>query len=376
MSNPKKSMQERLAAKGQKKLLALDGGGIRGLMSIEVLAAIENTLRDKLGAGDDFVLADYFDYVAGTSTGAIMATGISLGWPVDKLRRLYLENGEALFSKAGLLKRFRFMYEDDKLAKMLQQYIGKDTTLASDELRTLLMVVMRNASTDSPWPLSSNPAAKYNDPGRPDSNLRIPLWQLVRASTAAPVYFPPEVVDVGEHEFVFVDGGVTTYNNPAFILFLMATLEPYKLNWPAGEDNMLIVSVGTGTSPKANEDLDPEEMNLLYNVGSIPSALMFAALNEQDMLCRVFGRCRHGAMLDREIGDLMKTRGPVEPRLFTYMRYNAELTKEGLTELGVGDIVPEHVQKLDSVEYMDELQRVGKAVGEQQVRVEHFDGFE
>ncbi|HSG81731.1 MAG TPA: patatin-like phospholipase family protein, partial [Gemmatimonadota bacterium] len=258
MSYPKKTLKERLAPTGQKKLLALDGGGIRGLMSIEVLAAIENTLRDKLGAGDDFVLADYFDYVAGTSTGAIMATGISLGWPVDKLRQLYLQNGEALFSKASLLKRFRFMYEDDKLARMLQEYIGKDTTLASDELRTLLMVVMRNASTDSPWPLSSNPAAKYNDLSRPDSNLRIPLWQLVRASTAAPVYFPPEVVDVGKHQFVFVDGGVTTYNDPAFILFLMATLEPYKLGWPSGEENMLVVSVGTGTSPKANEDLEPD----------------------------------------------------------------------------------------------------------------------
>src|SRR5690606_11238382 len=142
--------------------------------------------------------------------------------------------------------------------------------------------------------------AKYNRSDRDDNNLELPLWQLVRASTAAPVYFPPEVVEVGRHRFIFVDGGVTTYNNPSFLLFLMATVEPYRLQWQAGKDRMLLVSVGTGASAKANANLQPSEMNLLYNAGSIPSALMYAALNEQDMLCRVFGDCRHGDPLDRE----------------------------------------------------------------------------
>ena len=81
------------------------------------------------------------------------------------------------------------------------------------------MMVMRNATTDSPWPLSNNPKAKYNDAARADCNLKLPLWQLVRASTAAPTYFPPEVVRVGR-DFIFVDGAVTMYNNPAFQLFL------------------------------------------------------------------------------------------------------------------------------------------------------------
>src|SRR6185369_14225464 len=104
--------------------------------------------------------------------------------------------------------------------------------------------------------------------------------------------------------FVFVDGGVTMYNNPAFQLFLMATVAPYKLCWPAVEDGMLLVSIGTGSSPDANINLVPGEMNLVYNATSIPSALMFAASNEQDFLCRVFGRTRCGDVLDRELGDL------------------------------------------------------------------------
>ncbi len=382
-------MNEKLAARiktpGPKKILTLDGGGIRGMITVEVLAEIENLLRQKLGRGDDFVLADYFDFVAGTSTGAIIAACISIGMKVSDIRTFYIESGEEMFDKAFLLKRFRHKYEDKKLAAKMKAVFNKgttqDTTLGSDRLKTVLMMVMRNATTDSPWPVSNNPFAKYNqrvrDDGSPrdDCNLDLPLWQLVRASTAAPVYFPPEVVQCGQHEFVFVDGGITTYNNPAFQAFIMATVEPYKMNWPAGEDKMLVVSLGTGTSPQANTDLDPNEMNLLYNAGSIPSALMYAALNEQDMLCRIFGKCLVGDQLDREVGTLIGAKGPVGPgKLFTYMRYNAELSTDGLKALGLGDIKPENVQKLDSVEHVADLQRVGQAVA-RNVQPAHFVGF-
>jgi patatin-like phospholipase/acyl hydrolase len=360
---------------GPKKILALDGGGIRGMITVEVLAEIENLLRKKLGRGDDFVLADYFDFVSGTSTGAIIAACISLGMKVSDIRTFYISSGEQMFDKASLLKRFRHKYEDEKLAAKMQEVFGKDTALGSDKLKTVLMMVMRNATTDSPWPISNNPFAKYNRLGRADCNLSLPLWQLVRASTAAPTYFPPEIVAVGRQEFIFVDGGMTMYNNPAFQAFLMATVEPYEMNWPASEDKMLVVSIGTGTSPDANTDLAPEQMNLLYNASKIPSALMYAALNEQDLLCRVFGKCTYGDPLDREIGDLIGARGPVSPKLFTYVRYNVELTWSGLAQLDLGsDIVPEHVQMLDSVDYVDELQRVGQAVAKK-VKPEHFAGF-
>ena len=370
----------------QHRLLALDGGGIRGIITLEVLAEIEKVLRTRSGR-NDLVLSDYFDYVAGTSTGAIIAACVSLGMPVAEIRRFYIENGEAMFDKAGLLRRFRYKFEDDKLAAKLREVInayrtpdeeaaGEDLTLGSPALRSLLMVVMRNATTDSPWPVSSNPQAKYNRRGRPDCNLDLPLWQLVRASTAAPVYFPPEVVNLGSHRFVFVDGGVTTYNNPAFLLFLMATLEPYQLRWQAGKERMLLVSVGTGSSPQANADLQPSEMNLLYNAGSIPSALMYAALNEQDLLCRVFGDCRAGDVLDRELGDLRGVAGPGAEKLFTYLRYNAELSRAGLDALGLPKIRPEQVQKLDSVAHIPDLRLVGETLARRTVRPEHFDGFD
>ncbi|HEX7150204.1 MAG TPA: patatin-like phospholipase family protein [Thermoanaerobaculia bacterium] len=169
----------------QKKLLALDGGGIRGMIAVEVLAAIETSLQRRLGRGNDFVLADYFDYIAGTSTGAIIAACLSIGMRVDDIRKFYIESGPAMFNRAGLLRKLHFKFEDEPLAVKLKEVFGAETTLGSDKLRTLLMMVLRNASTDSPWPLSNNPRAKYCAAERPDCNLNLPLWQLVRASIAA-----------------------------------------------------------------------------------------------------------------------------------------------------------------------------------------------
>ena len=372
-------LKARLARKGPRKLLAIDGGGIRGVLSLQILAEIERMLIAKSGR-NNYRLADYFDYVAGTSTGGIIAAGISVGMSVQEILDFYLSNGAAMFDKAGILRRLQYQYNSEPLALQLQQVFGKTTTLGAPELETLLLLVMRNATTDSPWPISNNPHAKYNDVAHGACNLHFPLWQLVRASTAAPTYFPPEVIDCGGKPFVFVDGGVTMYNNPAFQMLLMATVDRYwakapvdSRGWKTGVDEMLVVSIGTGTSPGENYSLRPEEMNLLFNATTIPSALMYAALNEQDFLCRSFGDCVAGEPLDREVDDMISSRGPLETKLFRYARYNAELTPEGLTALGCGDIDPASVQKLDSIDALSSLQRVGKAVAAQRVKAAHFN---
>lgn len=372
-------LKARLARKGPRKLLAVDGGGIRGVLSLQILAEIESVLIAKSGRSD-YRLADYFDYVAGTSTGGIIATGISVGMSVREIMDFYLNNGAAMFDKAGILRRLQYQYNSEPLALQLQEVFGKTTTLGAPELETLLLLVMRNATTDSPWPISNNPYAKYNDAAHSACNLHFPLWQLVRASTAAPTYFPPEVINCGGKPFVFVDGGVTMYNNPAFQMFLMATVDRYwdkapvdSRGWKTGVDDMLVVSIGTGTSPGENYSLRPEEMNLLFNATTIPSALMYAALNEQDFLCRIFGDCVAGEPIDREVDDMIASRGPLESKLFRYARYNAELTPEGLNALGCGDVDPASVQKLDSIDALGSLQEVGKAVAAQRVKAEHFN---
>ncbi len=382
-------LQDRIHQDRPKRLLAIDGGGIRGVLSLEVLQKIEDLLKAQSGR-QDFRLADYFDYIAGTSTGGIIAAGLSIGMSVAEILTFYQEAGAQMFVKANLLQRLRYKFEDEPLANKLKEVFGAETTLGSDKLRTLLLLVLRNATTDSPWPLSNNPYAKYNDPARFDCNCQFPLWQLVRASTAAPTYFPPEVIVLPnqdrtkEKQFVFVDGGVTMYNNPAFQMFLMATLDQYwprapegQRGWSAGADKMLIVSVGTGTSPDVREGLDPGEMNLLFNATTIPSALMFAALNEQDLLCRIFGDCVAGDPLDRELGNLISSSGPLPQnrKLFTYVRYNVELTRAGLNELGCHKIAPEIVQRLDAVDGIPDLRTVGQAVARLKVDKAHFARF-
>jgi len=381
------ALQSRIRNDTPKKILACDGGGIRGLITVEILAAMEDALRIKLGKGPDFVLADYFDYVCGTSTGAVIATCVSMGMPMARVRTFYEASGKQMFDKASLLNRLRFKYNDEPLAVKLRTELGPDTTLGSDKLRTVLMMVLRNATTDSPWPLSNNPFARYNALSRDDCNLQLPLWQLVRASTAAPTYFPPEVVNFGtpgqsskSYSFIFVDGGVTAYNNPAFLAFQMVTANPYRLNWKTGKQALLIVSVGTGGSSLANAELSAGSMNLLYNATSIPSALMNAASAGWDMACRTVGECVFGAPIDREFGSMV---GPTDeglsnssvPKLFSYLRYNPELSAEGLASLGLSSINPANVQQLDSVDHMDQIQQVGRAYAKANLCADHFDGF-
>lgn len=367
------SYLERVTAPGPKRLLALDGGGIRGVISLEILARLEADLRDHTGRSD-LVLADAFDYIAGTSTGAIIATTLSLGFSTDEVLELYRERGSEMFQKAKLRSRTRHRYRHAPLERILKDKFGEDTTLGSQRLRTLLLIVLRNATTDSPWPLSNNPAAMFNDRSLPDCNLDLPLWQLVRASAAAPVYFAPESVQLGETDFVFVDGGVTPFNNPALQLFVMATAPAYRLGWPTGADRLLLVSVGTGNTAHARPELDPSQMHLLYQATASLGALLTSAGAQQDLLCRLLGDCRFGPSIDLEVGD---ARGGaiVDEPLLSYVRYDVELTRPVLDALDLQDVALREVLPIDAVEHLDTLRRVGRAVAERSVDLSHLDGF-
>jgi Patatin-like phospholipase len=357
------------------KILSIDGGGVRGVIAIEILDRIESMLR-KLSGDPKLVLGRYFDFIGGTSTGSIIASALSLGFAVDEIRALYEENGQRMFSPAKWPVRFFFnKYQHQILQQLLMQKFGEKTLLGSEELKTLLLVVLRNATTDSPWPVTNNPKAKYNDPKLSNSNLQLPLWSVVRASTAAPTFFAPEQLTLGKQQFVFVDGGLTPYNNPAFIMFLTATMPEYRIGWETGEKEMLLVSVGTGLHPNSAPDLTPTKMNLFYTVTKTPAALMFAALNEQDMLCRVFGNCLSGDAIDSEIGDMIGSQGILPSKLFTYCRYNVELVENRLASIGCEDLAGLPLYKMDAVQLMPHMQRVGKAIAEYQVRQAHFHDF-
>ena len=374
-------LYKKLEAKGQKKILSLDGGGIRGIITIEILAKIEQELRDNAN-NQKLKLSEYFDFVAGTSTGALIGACIALGMTVDKIRDFYLNSGEKMFDRRFWIpqmgKVIGYEYSDKKLAKIIKDIVEEETTLGSKDLETLFLLVMHNAETDSPWVLSNNPKAKYNDvKDKEKSNLHLPLWQLLRASTAAPTYFPPEKINISGKEYLFLDGAITPYNNPAFQAYLMSTLNAYNMNWEKGEDKLLIVSVGTGQVTLKQPFLKLFKMHILHHAKKVPAHLLNSIEYQQDMLCRVFGNCRVGQHLDGEIGDLKDedALGSIDKKLFTYIRYNPILDRAGLDKLNLQHLDPKNIAELDAVNNVLMMKEVGEAVARDEVRIKDFEGF-
>lgn len=361
-------------------MLALDGGGIRGVLSIEVLSAIEQQLRNHLGK-PRLVLADYFDYIAGTSTGAVIATALAIGKSTEEVRELYEGFARKVFIKS-MLGRFALVakYQRLPLERALKDTFGMQR-LGSQELKTMLLVVVRNVTTDSAWPISNNPYARYNERSRSDCNLEFPLWKLVRASTAAPTYFAPEVIPMyrktGTVRVVFADGGTTSYNNPAFLLYRMATQRPYwhlgqDQVWPRGERKLLLVSVGTGLSPLESPGEADVDRNQLSDAIDTLRSFVYQTTVDQDIACRTVGRCTFGGILDRDLDRLIPGPQETAARDFTYARYNVELTAPALRELRLGHIDPRSVSGLDAVKAIPQLQEIGRKVGELVDLEKHF----
>jgi hypothetical protein len=387
-----KNLRGRYEEDRPRRMLALDGGGIRGLLTLGILEKIEALVAESSGRK----LCDYFDYIAGTSTGAIIAAGLARGMTTAEIIAFYRSAGAQMFEHARLIDRVKHFYTADPLKAKLQEVFGSSTNLEPINLKCLLLIVTRNVTTDSPWPISSNPEAKYNDLNRKDCNLKIPLWQLVRASTAAPVFFPPEILqwdpDDPSRTFVFVDGGVTPHNNPAFLLYRMATEPAYRLNWKPGEQNLLLISLGTGAAESLGATAAAPNKNIISTVAGLPGELMYGIQVDQDINCRTVGRCTYGGLLDREILDLVPREvvagGTIEEQLaapkiplstdlgrrFLYARYSADLSRRGLDLLGFPKVDPATIQKMDAVENIETLLEIGRAAGKS-MQPAHFGSF-
>jgi uncharacterized protein len=359
-----------------KRILALDGGGIRGVFSLEILLRIQTLLRDYYKE-PEMVLADHFDLFAGTSTGAIIATCLCWGMTVEAILDLYLKYGTTMFTPVPWYKPYKkylvSRYDAKPLSEFLQRIFSEDgdgkipALLDSSHLKKGLLVVVRNHSTGSAWPLTNNPNAIYNDQSLADCNMKIPVWKVVRASTAAPTYFDPEEITLGERTHLFVDGSITPYNNPALIAALTSVLPCYKMEWPTGLDNLRLISIGTmrfsaGLPKKA------EKLWLGYHAAKIPAALIQGVAWQQDYLCRCLGKCLYGEPLDSEIGELIGTCPPAEP-WFGYIRYNHTYKAGELEDLLIRS---PQLAALDAIQAIPLLQEVGQAYATAHVNLEHL----
>ena len=364
---------ERLREPGPKRLLALDGGGIRGLVTLGYLAKIESVLRQRSGR-PELVLSDYFDLIGGTSTGSIIATLLSLGWSVERILGLYHEVGRKAFtpkkSWLGAVGRsLGAKFDDRPLTKLLRQHLG-DRTLGTEDLRTGLLIVVKRADTGSVWAL-------FNAPDQPfyGANRDMALWQAIRASTAAPTYFRPETVAgiAGGEAAVFVDGGVSMHCNPALQLLMTATLAGFGVRWPWGEDRLLLCSVGTGSFARHPPREQLERFNNLQWAGVLISQLMADAGELNETVLQWISTSPTARRLDAQIGDLQDDLLTPAPRL-TYLRYDVELDRSKLAELGLEYSAAEvlELHEMSNTERIADLDRIGRVAAAAQVDAAHF----
>ncbi|MHC1776149.1 MAG: patatin-like phospholipase family protein [Lentimicrobium sp.] len=246
------------------RILSIDGGGIRGILPGVILTYIEERLMAK--EGKDARISDYFDMIAGTSTGGILTCTYllpgsdSAGKPTKRPKLtarqavdIYLDRGDDIFrlsmwqklkSKGGLADE---KYDSTEIEKALNDYFGK--TMLSELLKPCLI---------TSYDIKSRRAHFFNQIDAIESPTHdFPVKEVARATSAAPTYF--EVARVKSEfgtPFPLIDGGVFA-NNPAMCayaearstVFSKALGDPDKTDNPYAKD-MIIISIGTGSSSK------------------------------------------------------------------------------------------------------------------------------
>jgi hypothetical protein len=314
---------------GPKRILALDGGGVRGLISLGMLERIEHVLAARTPRPADFRLCHYFDLIAGTSTGSIIATALALGMRVDEIRTLYGEICPAVF-KARAKGLWRPVYDHRPVEECLKKVLGTEQ-LQSDKLRTGLMICAKRIDTGSPWVLTNNPRAKFWDStdGRHKPNKEYELWMLVRASTAAPLFFEPVEVPItekggvyDEQTGVFIDGAVGGHNNPSLQALMVATLPSYRFNWARGADKLFIVSLGTGWWRRREEIT---RLRRLYNwqkASEALAAMIQDTVQHNIMVMQAMSSPRKPWFINGEI-EGMRGERTTESDVLSYQRYDA-----------------------------------------------------
>lgn len=373
------ALETQLFGPGPKAILSLDGGGARGIVSLAFLERMEALLREARGAGDDFRLCDCFNLIGGTSTGAIIATGLALGLSVAELVEVYLRLSHRAFVgqrwHGGLLvPKFR----SKELLAEIRSQVG-DRTLGSDDLRTGLAIVAKRMDTGSPWIFHNNPRSRYFEPPADDpgatANRDFALADILRASTAAPTYFRPEQIRVAEGvEGLFVDGGVTPYNNPALLLLVMATSRAYGYGWPTGAGRLRVVSVGTGRGmPRRTARDFARKPSVLLAVDALQSVMEDANWQAQAVL-QWLGVSAAPWIIDSEAGTLADE-SPVPGGLLTFQRYELMLEADWLRrELGeeIGEEELRHLRAIDRPDLAERLLELGRRAAGKQVALAHL----
>ncbi len=253
-------LQGHLIGPGPKRILSLDGGGVRGLLTLGLLEKVESLLAarappERRGL---FRLCDYFDLIGGTSTGAIIAVQLARGASVAELKDLYFNLAPKVFGgQRALFPGLTSKFDPRVLGTQLDSQLG-DLTLGSAGLRTGFALMAKRIDSASAWFLSNNPRSRYwAGDGTSFPNRDYLLKKIVQASASAPFFLDPLPISISpEQNGIFFDGGVTPHNNPCLQLLLAVTAVArpagaparglYGFDWATGPDRIFMLSLGTG----------------------------------------------------------------------------------------------------------------------------------
>ncbi|MGU3544420.1 patatin-like phospholipase family protein [Methylobacterium sp. A52T] len=365
---------------GPKRILSIDGGGVRGMLTLQFLKRVEIEVRKRLG--DGALLCDYFDLIGGTSTGSIIAAGLACGMTVGRLEALYENISADVFRTGGFTRLLPNQFQGklapkfptEPLQHFLDQELGADTTLDSDKIRTGLMIMTKRLDTGSPWPLHNGGRGAFAEQ---DGKLR--LTQIIRASTAAPTYFAPEKVRIASRggdtiDGAFVDGGVTPFNDPAWQLLMLATLQGHGFQWRTGRNELLIISIGTGHFSKQRNTDD-----IISSIAATQGIIALQTLMDD---CGRINRatlqwmthCLTPSMIDRAVGD-MRLDSTSGPQLATYVRYNILLEQNWLrAELDrkISNDEIDAICRMDDPANLHTLAELGQKAAEKFVKPNHM----
>lgn len=219
-----------------RRILSLDGGGIRGLVSCHWLDGVERSLA---GAGKPGLI-ERFDLIAGSSTGALVACGLAHGLSPAALADVYRDQRHLIFpdlpgrlwSRAGRsfyagLSAPR--YDGVGLEKVLKKVFGK-TTLG--QLRAPVLATSYDTISRTPVIFKSFDAC----------HRKLPVWEVCRASSAAPTYFPAHPMKIQGKACAMIDGGVVA-NNPTACAIAEAMRKDAQVD---NSRDLVVLSVGTG----------------------------------------------------------------------------------------------------------------------------------
>jgi hypothetical protein len=370
-----------------RRILAVDGGGVRGALAVGLITKIESTLREKLGR-PNLVLSDYFDLIGGTSTGAIVAAGLALGRSADDLAELYRRLGPRVFHGRGFrVPLIQPRFDPKRLEKVILEELG-EVTLGTAAWKTGFAAIAKRIDTGSSWVLTNCPRAKYWDgspdeiASQPDPALRrtkpnrdYPLATVVQASAAAPFYFDMVRLEITKGDNgAFFDGAMTPHGNPALQLAMTALAPAYGFGWQAGAENLLIVSVGTGQQKPVRPEWATRPARLaIWKAIHALTCLSYDTSQLAISVLQWLGTSPQPWLINHEVGALDHA-APAAP-LWTFVRYDAPLEArwlaDHLEDPPAADQLPK-LNRLDDDTQVPALYDIGLRIGAKQIKPEHF----